>query len=107
MSIATPRPPTLTNVKFIQETCGLGLNLSQVGSHDRIRAPIRTAVGHSCRPAPDATAALEGRLTLRLSERAMSVFGLSSVPDVRAARRSKPAGRVVGFVLDTDQIRPA
>ena len=37
----------------------------------------------------------------------MSVFGRDSVLDVRAARRSKPAGCVVEFVLDTDQIRPA
>lgn len=44
---------------------------------------------------------------MRLSERAMTVFGRSSVPDVRAARRSKPAGCVVEFVFDTDQIRPA
>ncbi len=44
---------------------------------------------------------------MRLSERAMSVFGRDSVLDVRAARRSKPAGYIVEFVLDTDQIRPA
>ena len=95
MSIATLGLPTLANVRFAQVTSRLGLNLSRVGSVDQVRNPVRTSVGDSCRPAPFATAALEGSPVLRLSERAMSVFGRSSVPDVRAARRSKPAGRVV------------
>ena len=48
-------------------------------------------------------------LARRASEEPLKIklFGRGSVLDVRAARRSKPAGCVVAFIFDTDQIRPA